>query len=297
MGRHHNDHRLNKNKICYYKYPPDIKKRSYLVLGSMGYLFSLPQFILDDPIKKATAEKAIRDWACQTGVNFHIGSTFNNSFIFTDTSTSLMSTQSNYSNCDDQVIVLGFEIGFNPTVNWDYDTTGTIASNKYSFYSALIHELGHCHQLDHILNDPIELMKPVIASGEYRTFSPDLFLGTDDVIDFNASFLTGGCTASSMIFGNPDCNTNSITENEIHNNMAIYPNPFNNQISIEFLDDLSEDVSIIIYNVIGEVVFSSKYNTNQKIINIDMSNLSVGSYILTTKTNDKITSKQIIKIE
>src|SRR5690606_35966809 len=49
-----------------------LKKRGNLIYDTTGYVFAFNSNILNDPVKKAVTEKAIRDWACQTGVNFKI---------------------------------------------------------------------------------------------------------------------------------------------------------------------------------------------------------------------------------
>jgi len=286
------------------------KKRVNLIHDTVGYVFAFNSTILNDPIKKAVTEKAIRDWACQTGVNFKI--------LYDDnsqTANSLITFSGNITNFPDkiaytlpsldpycyqnaiirhEIAVTSFEIEMNFNTPWDYDTTGNIANNKFSYYSVLIHELGHAHQLDHVLNDNSELMRPTIALGQFRTFSPNLFAGTDDVILYNQTHIYNGCDYSPMVFGNPYCSTNSINEYDIEDYFIIYPNPFTNEFTIEFNTQNKERTEVIIYNVVGKVVYQSTQN-NQNTITINLENISKGTYIVAIKTNNEIVSKRLVK--
>lgn len=287
-----------------------LKKRGNLIYDTTGYIFAFDSVILTDSVIKATTIKAIKDWACQTGVNFRFsfnsdslapnsyisfGTTANpNAIMITSSSKEVECYQNSITKYE--IFITGFNITVNQNIPFDYDTTGSVLVNKRCYYSALLHELGHCHQLTHILNDQEELMRPTISTGQYKTFSPDLFLGTDDVIAYNQNHIYNGCNYSPMVFGNPYCSTNSILENEFSNSINIYPNPFTNQITIEFVANHSEKVDIIIYNIVGEIVYSSTDNSNQKVITVNLENFSKGSYIVMTKTDDQISTQKIIKI-
>lgn len=195
-----------------------------------------------------------------------------------------------------ELAVTGFEIEMNSDTQWDYDTTGNIAQNKFSYYSVLLHELGHAHQLDHVLNNNSELMRPSIATGQYRTFSPNLFAGTDDVINYNQTHTYINCDYSPMVFGNPFCSTNSVNEHAIENDFSIYPNPFTNSFTIDLNNPKTEKVEIFIYNILGETIYHSIQN-NQNIVTINLENISQGTYIVAIKTNNEIVSKKLLKTE
>lgn len=296
------------NKLQIY---PDkqIKKRVNLVYDTIGYVFAFNSAILNDPIKKAVTEKAIRDWSCQTGVNFKVlyddASQTANSYISFSNNVTNPPVKIAYADpiinvsclqnpeTRHEIFITGAEIEMNSDTPWDYDTTGNISTNKYSYYSVLIHELGHIHQLDHILNENTELMRPYIDMGQYRTFSSNLFAGANDVIQYNENHFYNGCNYSPMVFGTPHCTTNSIAENTSKNNsFVLFPNPFKNKITIKHNKN-NINTKVIVYNIIGEIVYTSSYNSKYKTLNL--SNLKSGSYILKIKSNNEIYTKQIIK--
>ena len=74
------------------------------------------------------------------------------------------------------------------------------------------------------------------------------------------------------------CITASINENNGQtDNYKVFPNPFNQELTIELKSAQSNDFSI--YNVIGELVTSGKLNS--QVTTIDLSSLAPNVYILT----------------
>ena len=82
----------------------------------------------------------------------------------------------------------------------------------------------------------------------------------------------------------------SIEENSL-NELSVYPNPFNNEINLNYLFNGSEVISV--YNMLGKLVFLEKNRdvTNSKVLNLD---LTPAIYTLVISSNDKIISKKII---
>lgn len=287
-----------------------LKKRGNLIYDTTGYVFAFNSEILNDSIKRVVTEKAIRDWACQTGVNFKIlyddlsqipnslisiGSSMTNStdrFAYIDPIISVTCYQDEKTK--HEIFVTGFEIEINSDTSWDY-SLNSVSPTKFSYYSVLIHELGHAHQLKHVLNAEYELMRPTIALGQSRTFSPNLFAGTDDVINFNATNNYINCDQSPMVFGEPDCTTNSITESLIDEDVFVYPNPFNEQITVDFNSNYVSETEVKIYNLLGKVVYSSHYKSIQQPIILNLKNINKGIYLLKIRTGDRIIDKRIIK--
>ena len=73
------------------------------------------------------------------------------------------------------------------------------------------------------------------------------------------------------------CTTTSINENNsTANNISVYPNPFNKQLTIEI--ESVKDIEYKVYTIIGELVYSGKMNS--QINTIDLSSLAPNVYIL-----------------
>ena len=73
--------------------------------------------------------------------------------------------------------------------------------------------------------------------------------------------------------------------------IGIYPNPFNDHIIIS-LDNI-ESSEVLITDIAGKEVINRKFS--DKMIKIDMSALSSGSYIVTVRNNNTVITKQIVK--
>lgn len=72
-------------------------------------------------------------------------------------------------------------------------------------------------------------------------------------------------------------------------NINIYPNPSKDWIKI---DGISEVSDVQIFDVTGKLVLSQEYQVDDK---IDISNLTVGMYILNIRNSEGVSSKKIIK--
>ncbi len=81
--------------------------------------------------------------------------------------------------------------------------------------------------------------------------------------------------------------------NELQSNSEVYPNPFHNKLNV-MLGSTVAEAQISIVNLIGEVVYRSKFsNTDQ--INLNLNTLAKGVYLLQINANDSLVSKKIVK--
>ena len=110
-----------------------------------------------------------------------------------------------------------------------------------------------------------------------------------------------GLTSAKRTDGNVTGNLSVSAEFAINTNVnenlevdfKIYPNPFNDKITVTNAENIS---SYKIINLLGQVIIS-EFTTKQAFINIHCSNIMPGSYLLLLKTIEgKIYSNKIIKI-
>lgn len=111
--------------------------------------------------------RAIESWRCNTLINWDTAGTLNNdtmkndnkNMVFFDKgwmgSSTLGVCYSWYSGCyimgGMNWYVAGLDIVFKKTVNWEYGPNAP-AGGKTDFESVALHELGHGHQLGHVIN-------------------------------------------------------------------------------------------------------------------------------------------------
>ena len=102
-----------------------------------------------------------------------------------------------------------------------------------------------------------------------------------------------------QVFDHPDytkCHTEGLSLNKYSKtNFKIYPNPANNQLTIEWVLSSSVNYQLEIKDMQGRSVYNQRVNSNQFIWNT--SNVSEGIYILNIFTNHQLISSKKISIQ
>lgn len=78
----------------------------------------------------------------------------------------------------------------------------------------------------------------------------------------------------------------------------IYPNPTSDYLSLEFGKQIPTDLEIVIYDVLGKKVISSKPMNTGVVIQVDVKSLAIGNYVINilSKNSDfNYTSKFVVK--
>lgn len=89
------------------------------------------------------------------------------------------------------------------------------------------------------------------------------------------------------------CKTVDNKELSINNNPKVYPNPFYDELSIEFENENNLKLKII--DSQGKIYFTENYE-NKQIINLSISNLPKGLYFLCIESNLKVYNQKILKL-
>ncbi len=76
-------------------------------------------------------------------------------------------------------------------------------------------------------------------------------------------------------------------------NITVYPNPANNKITISNNKEIPEEAIISISQINGQLVMQDKFQ-NQKLIELDVSNLSNGIYLLKIETQEGMEVKKLV---
>jgi hypothetical protein len=75
---------------------------------------------------------------------------------------------------------------------------------------------------------------------------------------------------------------------------TFYPNPFIENVTLAFTEKIEGNISVVIFDLLGRLVFSKNYPANQN-LNMRFNNLSVAGHILKVTANNKQFIKTIIK--
>ena len=76
-----------------------------------------------------------------------------------------------------------------------------------------------------------------------------------------------------------------VTDEKIEQEILIYPNPFSEYTIIHFAEELTEKHTVIIHNILGQVVYRNE-NVTGTSLEIKKEQLGVGVYILSLFNSD-----------
>ncbi|WP_282136889.1 T9SS type A sorting domain-containing protein [Seonamhaeicola maritimus] len=275
--------------------------------GNGGLTWTMNQDFYNSGARQAFI-RAFDNWVCGSGINWEISPTTTNISTNADdgvniiTFSNTMSTgtlgqcYSRYQGCYEggeiKWYVSELDIVFNANKNWNY-TTNSPAYDELDFETVTVHELGHGHQLGHVI-DTNEVMHYTISAGEsLRSPSAEDLNGALDVQ--LRSTTTPVCNQlvmeESTCFAQGSLSSNTFN---LENNIAVYPNPASNILNIKAKSHLIIN-RIEIFNVLGKKVLDHRQANNQ-IFNLDINMLTSGLYIIKIDTEfGAYTQKVMVK--
>lgn len=76
--------------------------------------------------------------------------------------------------------------------------------------------------------------------------------------------------------------------------LSVFPNPFQDQITLQFSENIEDSIRVTVYNILGAQVFTYNYQALQQ-VDVMLSWLSSGEYIVKTIANKKQFISKVIK--
>lgn len=274
-----------------------------------GYTFHLSTELDAVPNARKVVEQVLDDWHKKTCVNFSLASeTIDNpstaadslNLIFLDSNTlspgTLMQTFSNgvtsFFNGSGVLAAwvnnIDIIIDPSPSKPWFISTDPIDNDTMYDFYSAFSHEIGHAHQMNHVLGEQSDginkLMYPTRGTGyETRIIGASAEQGGLNIMANNPIELNGGSAAPSMT-NHESCTINSIRwEGHDSYGIAVSPNPTESILVIDYKLTDATNITFSIIDLSGRVVIyrpigRMQEGTHKEYINT--SQLPQGTYIL-----------------
>jgi len=194
--------------------------------GNNGYTFHMhPDVETTFPGAKAIIKKALKDWRCASGINWHLGNDTNLTLLNDTINMIVLYTGGGVNDPAQQAVLSvntcfsgqtvhgafmkNFDIKIDQTINWQMDSTGILHVGKEDFYHAFAHELGHAHTLKHsldtITNDTLQgIMFSHILAGEVPALQRKTVFNSPRAID-GAQFVT-----TNNLSGTPCAGTHSL---------------------------------------------------------------------------------------
>ena len=281
-----------------------------------GYTFSVDSMIWHTPAIKACVYKAIADWHCLTGVSWTIDTVVyglsdtphldgRNIIQFGYTGYSPLgvidaNTASRVANCGAVTYTQEIDQVFSRSTPWWFDTTRTapVPSGMTDFYATILHELGHAHSLNHIL-DPNAVMYWDHVDGPIPAASRKIILyndasceyGGNKVIDLSVVATYAGCTTLPIIpqyICTPFTGIFRIDNTTLQ--LTTYPNPFSDHITVDYSIDRDCMMDMCLIDMQGRVIQSYPYEATpagKHVKEIDVRTLSDGAYVISGHINGK----------
>jgi hypothetical protein len=262
---------------------------------------------------KDIIRKALADWTCLTGIDWSLGSdtVYNGSTTKFDSACIIK-----FSALSPGIIATGaqratqqpngaatfafakeMDIDINSMYNYFCDSTSsTVPSNEKDLYYAILHELGHTHGLNHVI-DVNAIMHPEYTPMPRKTnleFDYSCDEGGHWIINKSQLFpsSTYSSQGASKILANPNppCShyVSIIEYEDSFVEMITYPNPFHDNINISLKTESSFEALIKIYDLSGKLIKSQNEYINQgeNVITLSMGEISNGMYIINISSSD-----------
>ena len=275
--------------------------------GSGGYVWQMFTDFDSNTAAKESFIRAFDSWRCETAINWTIGATTTNDVVASDginiirfdngaelPDGVLGRCTSRYSGCivggtDLQWYVSELDINFNDTTNWQYGPTLANGA-QIDFETVAVHELGHGHQLAHVINSSAIMNYSLGFGVNKRVLSSNDIACAGDIQSRSNSFTP--CGQPSMV--DFDCSTLSINESNLAEAISVYPNPATNELFIKKLNNSIALDRIEIYSVTGKMVYSEIVEESVLEQKLDLRTFSKGVYFLSISSGINNTVKKIV---
>lgn len=245
--------------------------------------------------------RALQTWSSNTQINWSVGATTSKDTIARDSvnvvrfdvgselpAGTLARCYYYWLGCLTSVwFVSELDMAVDDGTSWEFGPSAPTGS-FYDFETVMLHELGHGHQLGHVIDAADVMHYSTLNAVTKRNLNAGNIAGGVDVM--SRSFVANACGYGPM--------TVDIGEYKDRNgyNFITYPNPTSGSLTIE-LPVEAKIASIEIFNYLGTMVMSMDQDNGSHNVNVDLSSMTNGVYCIVAHVNGKIVSKNIILLK
>jgi len=244
-------------------------------------------------------------WVCETGINWSLGNSTavdeaeldEINIVRFDVGSELPAgvlgrTTSYWAGCVQGATLNWFvtelDVVFNDSTNWNFGP-GLPNANQVDFESVSVHELGHAHQLGHVIDNSKIMFWSASAGSAKRILSQEDINGASDV----QSRSTTNSVCGNGVMTNSNCFL-SVSEAQLDDNIKLFPNPTKGAVTIQIKGNIVLN-NISIYDLSGKLLFNNSLPGGyQSSVNFDMSTFSRGIYFVKLNAESATTVKKLI---
>ncbi len=92
----------------------------------------------------------------------------------------------------------------------------------------------------------------------------------------------------------PLFNISIVAEVDYNLEAKVYPNPFSQQVTIDFTSPIKNDIMVLLNDVTGKLIYSNNFSAAQK-IDLQFNNIQSGAYFLKVVSGSKHFNSKLIK--
>jgi hypothetical protein len=275
---------------------------------NQGYIWNINSNFETDSTVMNNFLISFKKWRCKTYINWTIGKNTSINSSERDTISAITFDENNelppgvlglcysyYSGCsEDDWYIEEQDLLFRKSDLWHYGDE-QIPFNKLDFQSVVLHELGHAHQLAHVINVS-DLMHYSIANGVQKRNIESINLEAAQWM-MNKSQESDICDKKRMQLLDDDlCNDEYFG----FFNTVIYPNPFDAFLNIDFYLTKNDHLKVSLFDVQGKLIALYENAGAQKgffplVFDVPQHLISAGVYILKIEIGEEKMVKKLIK--
>jgi hypothetical protein len=184
--------------------------------------------------------------------------------------------------------VAELDIVYNDGINWNFGP-GAPTGGQIDFESVSVHELGHAHQLGHVIDNSKIMFWSAGPGSANRILSQEDIDGASDV----QTRSTGNPVCGLGVMTGSDCFL-SVSDAQLDENINLFPNPASQSITLQIRGNIVLS-NVNIYDLSGKLLFrkslSGDYQSN---LNLDIDTLSTGVYFIELNSETATAVKKLI---
>lgn len=259
-----------------------------------GYRFRASQQLVNMAGFDMVAHSVMK-WACNTGVNFSLAEESVNLANWNHDGINLIGisnpgqlpsyllgkTITTFSGCGTpsgiQWNLIEVDVLLNRDINW-WTGQGQPMSDHFDMETAILHELGHAHLLQHNNDENSPMFFQLTPGSMRRTlYSPSIDGGS--FVSTQSAQASSTCSEElHQYFDNSQCNLSTINgvEETANAQVSVFPNPFEDVFTIN--GNWEQGTSYSVFDAKGRAVQNGLLN--QRSLSIDGADLPSGFYLI-----------------
>lgn len=281
---------------------------------SGGYVWQMQTQFFDDsehPGARAAFERAFETWRCTTLINWTIGGSATTVDVIAnddinvvrfdngaELSNGVLGTcYSWYSGCgisapnlDWFVAELDIVFDGGGTTDWNFGPGATTVLGDYDFETVALHELGHGHQLGHVIDTNAVMHYALSFNEDQRVLTTNDITAATDVQ--NRSTSTSVCGQAEMTDYPGICNL-SVEDEFLNAAVKMFPNPSNGTFYITN-EPYIQLKKAVIFDLSGRKISEFDLSGSSKTKPMNLTGLSKGIYLINIHSDRAFITKKLI---